>query len=48
MPIFKGEKGKGIIRLVKARCGPFTLERQGELAAGVFQLYKSLRVEKPA
>jgi hypothetical protein len=24
--------GKGIIRLVKACCGPFTLERQDELA----------------
>ncbi len=35
--------GKGTIRLVKARCGPFTLERQDELAANVFELYKSLQ-----
>jgi ADP-heptose:LPS heptosyltransferase len=34
--------GKGTICLVKARCGPFTLKRQDELAAHVFQLYKSM------
>lgn len=35
--------GNGRIRLVKARSGPFSLERQDELAAEVFDLYKSMR-----
>lgn len=35
--------GRGIIRLIKARCGPFSVERQDELAEEVFELYKSLR-----
>ncbi|UCH96440.1 MAG: glycosyltransferase family 9 protein [Candidatus Aminicenantes bacterium] len=35
--------GKGRIRLVKAQCGPFTLDRQDALVDEVFELYKSLR-----
>jgi hypothetical protein len=35
--------GNGRIRLVKAQSGPFSLERQDELAAEVFELYKSMR-----
>jgi len=38
--------GKGRIRLVKARCGPFTLERQEALVEEVFELYKSLRAQR--
>jgi ADP-heptose:LPS heptosyltransferase len=36
--------GSGTIRLVKARLGPFTLERQDDLVSEVFELYKSLRM----
>lgn len=35
--------GRGKIRLVKAQCGPFRVERQEELVEEVFELYKSLR-----
>jgi ADP-heptose:LPS heptosyltransferase len=35
--------GRGIIRLIKARCCPFSVGRQDELAEEVFELYKSLR-----
>jgi len=35
--------GKGKIRLVKAQCGRFSVERQEELVDEVFELYKSLR-----
>lgn len=35
--------GRGIIRLIKAQCGPFSVGRQDELAEEVFELYKSLR-----
>ncbi len=34
--------GKGIIRLLKAQCGPFRVERQEELVNEAFGLYKSL------
>jgi hypothetical protein len=35
--------GSGSIDLVKAQCGPFSPERQDELVAEVFKIYKALR-----
>lgn len=35
--------GRGIIRLLKAQCGPFRVERQEELVDEVFELFKSFR-----
>jgi len=39
--------GSGTIRLVKAQSGPFSLERQDELAVEVFELYKGGHAAPP-